>query len=105
MERLPNQVYTEAFRREAVKLVLEGGLPVPTAAKQLSVPKRTLLEWISKAKAGGPEALKGPGTPVNEVVAENSRLKRELAEARMERDILKKATAFFAKELVQGTRS
>ena len=105
MERVPNQVYTEAFRGEAVKLVVEGGLSLSVAARRLSMPKGTLAAWVEKVKEGGPGALKGQGKPVSDVVAENSRLKRELAEARMERDILKKATAYFAKELLPGTRS
>ena len=105
MERLPKQVYTEAFKREAVKLVLNQNLSPTVAAEQLSIPKGTLKGWVDKAREGGLEALKSQVHPVSEAVAENSRLKRELAEARMERDILKKAAAFFAKELMPGTRS
>lgn len=105
MERLPKQVYTEAFKREAVKLVLNQSLSPTVAAEQLSIPKGTLRSWVDKAREGGLEAMGSQGQPVSDVVAENSRLKRELAEARMERDILKKAAAFFAKELMPGTRS
>jgi transposase len=84
---------------------LEQGLPLAVAARQLAIPKGTLSTWVEKAREGGPEVLKSHGKPVSDVVAENSRLKKELAEARMERDILKKATAYFAKELLPGTRS
>ena len=105
MERIPNQVYTDAFRMEAVKLVLENGLPISAAARQVAIPKGTLSTWVEKARGGGLGALKAQGRPVSEVIAENSRLKKELAEARLEGDILKKATAYFAKELLPGTRS
>ncbi len=102
MER--KQDYTPEFRAEAVKLVLAQGLSLAEAAKRLSVPKGTLGNWVSNAKAStGPTA---PGArTVTELEAEVKQLRKELAEARMERDILKKATAYFARESLQGTRS
>jgi transposase len=104
LERIPNQVYTEAFRIEAVRLVLENGLPLAEAARQVAIPKGTLSTWVDKAREHGSDALKSHGKPLSDILVENKRLKRELAEARMERDILKKATAYFAKELMPGTR-
>ena len=103
MERLPKQVYTDSFKIEAVKLVLDHGLPIAVAAKQVAIPKGTLITWVEKARKKGAETLKSQGKPVSDLVAENSWLKRELAEARMECEILKKATEYFAKELLPGT--
>lgn len=101
---MKNQSYSPEFRAEAVKLVLEQGLSQEAAAKRLSIPKGTLGNWIVAAKRGG--AVAAPGArSVPELEAENAKLRRELSEARQERDILKKATAYFAKESLQGTRS
>jgi len=98
------QRYTPEFRTEAVKLVTEQGLSQKEAAKRLAIPKGTLANWLVANKASTiPSA---PGTrSAAELEAENARLRKELAEARMERDILKKATAYFARESLPGTRS
>lgn len=104
MERLPKQVYTAEFQAESVKLVLEGGLSLSEAAQRVSVPKGTLTHWVAKARKG--KLVRPTGrTPVSELEAENARLRRELAEAKMERDILKKTAAYFAKESLPSTRS
>jgi transposase len=98
------QNYTPEFKAEAVKLVLNQGLSHMEAARRLSLPKGTLSNWVANAKNG--TAAEAPGArTVPELEAEVARLRKELAEARMERDILKKATAYFAKESLQGTRS
>jgi transposase len=101
MER--KQDYTREFKAEAVKLVLDQGLSLAEAAKRLLVPKGTLTSWVFNAKGG---AAVAPGSrPVPELEAEVRQLRKDLAEARMERDILKKATAYLARESLQGTRS
>jgi transposase len=98
-----NRNYSPEFRAEAVKLGLEQGLSQEAAAKRLAIPKGTLGNWVAAAKRGG---VSTPGArSVSELEAENARLRKELAEARQERDILKKATAYVAKESLQGTRS
>jgi transposase len=98
------QRYTPEFRAEAVKLVSEQGLSQETAAKRLAIPKGTLANWVAASKAStGP--LAPGGRSASELAIENARLRKELAEARMERDILKKATAYFARESLPGTRS
>jgi len=98
------QRYTPEFRTEAVKLVTEQGLSQQEAANRLSVPKGTLANWVADSKAStlplAPGALSAA-----ELAKENARLRKELAEARMEREILKKATAYFARESLPGTRS
>lgn len=75
------------------------------AAEQLAIPESTLRGWVKKAHESGGFLSKSNIKPVNDMSAENSKLKRELAKSSMERDILKKAMAFFAKESMQGTRS
>lgn len=87
--------YTEEFREEAVQLVLESKSSLAEVAEDLGVNTWTLRGWVKKrrdqAKAQSPRR---PET----LEEENRRLKRELAVLRQERDILKKAAAYFAKE-------
>jgi transposase len=72
----------------------------------LSISPKTLLNWVRRAKTGNlPEAgAVAPRRVVTEEAAELSRLRRENAELRMERDILKKSAAYFASESLRGTR-
>jgi transposase len=102
----PQQKYTAEYRAEAVKLVLEKGLSITEAADKLNMIKQTLHNWVIKAKHGSLPMQGSQGeSAVDLLSAENRRLKRALSEAEMERDILKKAAAYFAKESLQGTRS
>lgn len=97
------QQYSPELRSEAVRLVLEHGLKQGEAAQRLSVPKGTIANWVAAAKQGrGP--VSGART-AHELESEIARLRRELAEVKQEREILKKAAAYFAKESQQGTRS
>jgi transposase len=98
------QRYAPEFRAEAVKLVTEQGLSQEAAAKRLSIPKGTLAYWIAASKSSSHPSAPGARSAA-ELEVENARLRKELAEARMERDILKKATAYFAMESLPGTRS
>jgi transposase len=98
------QRYTPEFRTEAIKLVTEQGLSQKTAAERLAIPKGTLANWVAASKSSAHPSAPGARSAA-ELAAENARLRKELAEARMERDILKKATAYFAKESLPGTRS
>jgi len=87
--------YTDEFRQGAVSLVLNEGRSVRDAAADLGMPENTLNVWVSQARhakgAFAPAEQKDLATRVRELEAECRRLK-------IERDILKKATAFFAKE-------
>lgn len=103
MERVPKGVYTKEFKEEAVKLVTEAGLSIPEAARRLSVGKSTIEYWVKKARNGGLSDNGKKAVTAEEM--EVNRLRREVAELKMERDILKKATAYFAKESLKGTRS
>ncbi|MFZ1557684.1 MAG: transposase [Nitrospira sp.] len=105
MERVPRQKYTKEFREQAVRLVLEQDLTTPEAARRLTMSDKTLANWVFRARRGQLATLGESRRSLTELEAEVSRLKRELAEARMERDILKKATAYFAKAQLPGTRS
>jgi transposase len=104
MERVPRVVYTKEFKEEAAKMVTEAGLSIPEVARRVSVSKSTIAYWVKLAKEG---ILSNDGKqrPVTGEQMEVARLRREVAELRMERDILKKAAAYFAKESLRGTRS
>lgn len=104
MEKIPHGRYTKEFREEAARLVLEGGLSAGEAAQRLALPKSTLETWVRAAKTGKLGNIGKNRRPLTEVEIELARTKRELAMVRMERDILKKAAAYFAKESLPGTR-
>jgi transposase len=95
MVREKNRRYTEEFRREAARLV-EDGESLTKVAEDLGVAKSSLVRWCQRLREeGGAFAKrKGPET----LAQENERLRREVQQLRMEREILKKAAAFFAKE-------
>ena len=105
MSKKKQQRYTPEFRTEAVKLVTEQGLSQETAAGRLAVPKGTLANWVAAAKSSTRVAAVPGARSAKDLEEENTRLRKELAEARMERDILKKATEYFARESLPGTRS
>ena len=105
MERIPRGIYTKELREEAVKLVTDGGLSIPEVGRRLSVAPSTLRYWIKANRAGKLKEVGKQQKSLTEIEMELLRVKRELAEARMERDILKKAAAYFAKESLPGTRS
>ena len=98
MKRTPKGLYSSEFRAEAVKLVEMTGLSVDRAAKQLSIPKSSLSNWVRAAKKGQlVEVGKGQRLP-SEQELELAKLRKELAEVKQERDLLKKFAAYFAKE-------
>jgi transposase len=88
--------HSAEFKREAVRLTYEPGRTVAEVADRLGIARGLLQRWRSQMKADGAEAFPGQGRPRasdEEVV----RLRRELARTIEEREILKKALAFFAK--------
>ena len=89
--------FTTEFKHESVKLVRERGMAVGQAAKDLGLHENVLRKWVRDAKANGKSAFPGRGVQRPDD-AEVSRLRRELAKTKAERDILKKAIAYFAKE-------
>ena len=95
MKKATRASYTLEFKQEAVRLV-ESGQSQATVAKTLGLVEQTLFNWVKASREGG---LKGVGSrPVSAEQMEIARLRAELARLKMERDILGKATAYFAKE-------
>ncbi len=89
-----NRQYTNEFRSEAVKQVLERGFTVADVAGRIGIPKHTLYGWVQAAKKA---AQSSSSVVAVSDSAEIRRLKAELKRVTEERDILKKAAAYFAK--------
>jgi len=104
LKRVPQGRYTREFREEAVKLVTEERLSLPEAGRRLSLAPSTIASWVKAYKAGRLGEIGKTYRPLTDVEMELARTKKELAEVKMERDILKKAAAYFAKESLRGTR-
>ena len=95
--------YTAEYKAEAVRLVLQERLSVPEAARRLEISEKTLANWVRRARQG--QSLNGSlnvdsrkAPTVSELEMEVSKLRAENARLKMEKEILKKATAFFVKE-------
>lgn len=89
--------FSREFKLEAVKLVKERGVSVAQASRDLDVHENVLRKWMRELASDPQQAFPGKGVMKPEQ-AEIERLKKEVAKLKMERDILKKAAAFFAKE-------
>ena len=97
MKKVPKQEYTAEFKKLAVNRVTAGQTPA-AVARELGLIEQTLRNWVKAAKAG---KLNGPGTkPVTPEQMEVSRLRAETARLKREVEILKKATAYFAKDVL-----
>ncbi len=90
--------YTPEFRESAVQLAIESEKPVSVVAKELDVNVNTLHTWISKYTRPAKEKQNKIRTDEH-IYDEVNRLKKELARVTRERDLLKKATAYFAREI------
>ena len=88
--------YPSEFKESAVKLALESDQPIAQTARDLGVNANTIHTWISKYSK--PKKTAAERTDEH-IYDENKRLKKELASVSQERDLLKKATAYFAKEI------
>ena len=91
MKGVPQGRYTREFRQEAVKLVTEERLSLPEAARRLSLAPSTLGYWVKAQRAGKLGDVGKTYRPLTEVEMDLARTKKELAEVKMERDILKKS--------------
>ncbi len=96
MGKSPRRKYSREVKVEAVKPVLNGR-PVSEVAESLGINRNMLARWKTDLIAEGALAFPGQGRR-NEAEEELHRLRRELAVARQERDILKKAVAYFAND-------
>ena len=95
----PRKKYTKEFKLEAVRLVVEQGRSPREVARSLGVNESLLHQWKRQFLDGGQLSFPGNGNRMTASEAEEEirRLKKELAEAKQEREILKKAAAYFAK--------
>ena len=89
--------YTQEFKQDAVRVVLEQGYNQSEAARNLGIDRGMLSRWVKEAQEDENEAFRGNGKLTTEG-EELRRLREENRRLRMEREILKKATAFFARE-------
>jgi transposase len=88
--------FTNEYKADAVKLYLDSEESLPVVAKNLGLVENTFRRWVKQAEI---DAGNGPeGAYTTSEKAEIRRLKRELRQSNMERDFLKKAAAYFAKE-------
>ena len=95
MTKATRKQYTLEFKQEAVRLV-ESGQSLASTARTLGIIEQTLGNWVKAQRTGTLQGASGKAS-VSAEQMENRRLRAELARVTMERDILGKATAFFAK--------
>ena len=91
--------YPKEFKLEAIRLLNEEEKPVAEIARELGVKRTLLYRWRDEFNIKSDKAFKGSGRPKTEEMSELSRLRQENKKLREERDILKKAAAYFAKDL------
>ena len=93
---MTRRTFTKEFKQEAVQLTYDSDIPVAQVAQNLGIRPELLYRWRQEAKQEGEDAFPGKGKsrPSEEEVR---RLRRELDQVRMERDILKKALSVFAR--------
>ena len=98
MKTVLKRRYTEEFKDAAIRQVLDGGQGVMEAAAGLEMSDKTLGNWVRAARKGHRRVKAGVGKPMSDAEAELSRLRAENARLKLEKEILKKAAAYFAKE-------
>ena len=91
------QRFTQEFKLEAVRLMKHSGRPVAEVARELGIPRNRLYKWGQQLERHGDDAFPGCGRQAA-AAGELARLRREVARLKEERDILKKAAAYFARE-------
>jgi transposase len=94
---MPRRKFSREFKIEAVRLIKERSVSVAQAGRDLAVPENVLRKWMRELAADPAHAFPGHGQVKPEQL-EIDRLRREVAKLKAERDILKKAAAFFARE-------
>jgi len=91
--------YPKEFKIEVVRLLNAGNKPTSELARELGIKRTLLYRWKDQLETKGESAFSGSGRPRNDQLSENARLKKELKDITEERDILKKAAAYFARDL------
>lgn len=99
----PGTRYSKEFKQEAVGQVIERGYSVRDVAARIGVSEHSLYRWVRKERAR--KSGDKPSGSAEELVAEVARLKSELKRTQEERDILRKAAAYFANQSEPGTPS
>jgi transposase len=92
------QRFTPEFKREAIRLLQKAGKPVAVVARELGIPRNRLYKWAQDAQSKGEQAFRGSGRP-KASQDELAVLQRENARLKEENEILKKAAAYFARQL------
>ena len=96
MEKRARRKFTAEYKAEVVRLIVDGGKTVGQVSRDLDLTESAVRQWVKQARI---DAGQGPaGALTTAERAELVALRREAKQLRMEREILKKATAFFAKE-------
>jgi transposase len=98
MKRNVVRKYTEEFRNAAVSQVLVGGRSATVVARSLEISSKTMANWIGKARKGQVLIKRSSANATTPLEAELTQLRQEVARLRIEKEILKKAAAYFAKE-------
>ncbi len=94
------KVFSREFKLEATRMLEEGKKPAADLARELGIRRNQLYKWKEAIDQEGGNAFPGSGRRIaGKTETENARLRRELAQVREENEILKKAAAFFAREL------
>jgi len=93
--RRTRRSFTDDYKAGAIRLVLDEGKTVAAAARDLGLTESSLRNWVEQARADRTTGRTGLTTAERE---ELMRLRKDVRELRMERDVLKKAAAFFAKD-------
>ena len=95
MKKRSKQEYNKEFKQRAIKMAVTSNKTIAQIARELGVNATTLYSWVSKEKD---ESKSSEEVTKAELLEELKRLKKELSDVKEQRDILKKATAYFAKE-------
>ncbi|MCP4603041.1 MAG: transposase [Proteobacteria bacterium] len=98
MARKPYKRYSKEFKIEPVRLADESDKPVTQVARELGIRQNQIYKWKKQLEIHGETAFPGTGKPVDNH-CETARLRKELAAAREEIEILKKAAAYFARDV------
>lgn len=101
--------FTQPFKEEAVRLVLQEKLSVPAAARRIEISEKTLANWVRLARRGKPlnsgvGSAEGKASPVSDLEMEVSKLRAEVARLKMEKEILKNGLRGHPRPMDRNTR-
>jgi transposase len=98
-KRKPYKTYTKEFKEEAVRMMGASDRPAAEIATELGIRRNQLYKWKEQMESKGDKAFSGRGRPKKEDQSEMVSLRQENERLKEENEILKKAAAYFAKEL------